>query len=356
MRAAFAAEYKCPDYVHEVYQDLERRLYPMIKRRALHLRRMVPTIDLEDAIQEGRLALLSCLEHYDCNKSNFSLERYVWRVLRNTYAMMASEAHAQCRMPRVAVRQLNGDWETESKSPLSFNEFIQCDERDEREVPEIAVLANERVAVVQRLVKRIEDRLDYRDLEVFELMIDPPESFLCMIAEQDGPEAPMSNLHMASWVGCSKNQVDWSIVQIRLAFADLAKEKDEDAALIADHAKSNGWPVVHVSHERGKDKDFVEQVMTSRCLDDAKMKESSMHVLGEGDDDAYWMRRIDWYTWGMVMVVKRGKDWATLVVEGKVNLRNGNVFGLDNPTARERIPVSWYYLLGKKLYDAGMHE
>jgi hypothetical protein len=365
MRASFQENYSCPTYVHDMYTELERGMMPMIKRKAAYVSRIIPGVDTEDAIQEGRLALLSCLARYDCNKCDFELKRYVGRALRNTYAMMLYEAMAQRRMPRIQVRDEQGAWLPASRAPISLDDLVGYEPVDIAMSPEATALERERATLIYSVIEKVTNQLNGRDREIFKLMCQPNSNFLFHVMDIGGDISSPTNLDIVSYLNSAenpskavapitKNQVDWSIAKIRLVFTQVMKDGGEDSEALNDEAKKT-WPKIHISYGVARDIEFIDRIKVKYQLN-RNGCEGNLEYAKEGDDANYWGRQIDKYSWGVVLTVKRGDEWATMVVKGKFNSLVGDVFGTERATARDRVPVLWYQQLAKKLHTAGVRR
>ena len=153
----------------------------------------------------------------------------------------------------------------------------------------------------------------------------------------------------------NKNQVDWALYQIRLAFMRSVKRRfNHDSGiseLLGDKIEARqGWPMIHVSREQG-DVAFATAVISERGLApdpvDKDYVHPSLHRQVEGGQMA-----VVRYEWGAVVMMTctdagDGDQHRTLVVEGDFNPRSGVVKG-DNG-AIEELPVAWYGKLLRRL-------
>jgi hypothetical protein len=102
--------------------------------------------------------------------------------------------------------------------------------------------------------------------------------------------------------------------------------------------------MIHVSRSDTPDHEFVRETIALRDLDPRPASARDIETKGELG------REITTYSWGVVMVLKRGEQYRTLVIEGRFNKITGGVFGAVEGT-HKRVPdvVPWYVQLHKGL-------
>jgi len=361
----FPKGYKCSKAYHDMWPDLERQMLPFIKAKAKKVKRFVHGLDMDDAIQEGRLALLAALIRYDYNKGEF--QRYAGKVLDNTYNDMMYGMLMQSRMPRAVVRDYNGEWVEKAQPPLSMNSLM-----GEMEY-ESAVLGSpwrrkSRRGLISKTVDPYEgtkngeleeqakvfnlkmlNSLTGRDKDVFECRTNPSVDFLKMVQNIGGNIYEPTNLNIAQYLGVDKNAVDWSLYKIRAVFTKMARNK-EFSDLFGEVVESNEWPMIHMSTKARHDIEFVKKIIRSRRLDPKPM-DGYHHEPDFYQQAGEYSRMIERYPWGIVLVVSNLDVCRTLVIEGKFNPNTGEVFGQSG--ARETIPVNWYKKLAKEMARGG---
>lgn len=349
----FASDYHFDAAICEMYPEIERRLMPLIKRKynKYSTHAGIKKIGREDALQEARIALLTALSKFDYNRCQGKLERFAGVVLEKAYLCMAYEALAQSRTPYVSYTDEHGELVRVASASLTMDDLMGREPVADLFTAEDEDLASERERRLRIIRMRMMNALKGRDLDVFNCKTNPPPELLKTLqnngAELDDHDLEITNLDIAEHLGISKNAVDWSISKIRHLFTDFAK--DEDFIDLFGDAIEKGRPVIHTSEGKEHDTAFVRQIIAKRKLDPRPLADFN-------DRDDYCMkvgafeRMIERYPWGVVLVIKNGEDCRTLVIEGKVNFRSGEVFG--DSGARERIPVQWYVTLAKAMQGA----
>jgi len=359
MTVHFPKGYECTDFEREIWPDMERRMLPFIKAKAKRIKRWVNGVDYEDAVQEGRLALLAALSKYDYNKGE--LEPYIGRVLDNMYKTMLYEMLCVSRMPRAVIRDAEDKWVQIPVPPLSLHSMLQYGNEGQQPepyeppsdipTPEDGARFNELEHQAGVFRMKMLYKLKGRDKQVFECRVNPPVSFLKMVQNLGGDIANPTNLHIAEYLGVDKNAVDWSLYKIKGLFTTMARKK-EFSDLFGDVIVKKGWPMIHTSKKPCHDTDFVGAIIKERKLDPKPAKgyhsEPDFHQQAA---QGKYARMIERYSWGCVLVLKWGKQWRTFVIEGRFNPLTGDVFG--DGGAHETVPVKWYRKLVKELSDNG---
>jgi len=350
MASHFPAGFVCNNELRENYPIVEKQLLPLIRIKATKLKRL-SGYDFDDALQEGRIALLKAMANYDYNRG--SLERYVSVVLDNTYNAILFERMSASRMPRVVYWEDDG-WKQSPSAPVSLDAMMGLkklinEPADPSFTPEQELENNqlEEVARVFRL--KMFNSLKGRDLDVFVCKVNPPMDLLIMIRNMGDDYERPTNLHIAKYLGTDKNAVDWSLCNIREKFTDLCRQK-EFSDLMGDTVRGKGWPMIHTSWANKHDIEFIQKVVAERNLDPKPLEGCHQHddYLQKSGDD---VRLIERYSWGCIMFLKYRGKCCTLVVEGKLNAMEGLVYGEKG--SREHLPVNWYKNLVKELRTGG---
>lgn len=333
----------------------EQKILPLIESSAKKFKRKTAgflNIDLEDAIQEGRIALFEKLIKFDADKGE--LENFVRVTLNNHYADLIYKTLRQKRMPRKNVYR-DGQWEETIAPPLLFGSeeevFLGASTGIESilskvETPAEALERKEVEALVKVFNLKLINKLKGRDKTVYECLTNPPVELLKMIQNTGGNINEVTHINIARFLGLNRNTVYWSMHRIRTTFTELSRQKDF-SQLFANKVNDNSWPMIHVSRKPGSmDIDFVQQVIKERKLDPIPSDNYHLEPDFRQQVETY-ARQIERYQWGVVLVLRYGRFWRTIVIEGKFNSKTGVVVGSSG--AREKLPVKWYSKLVKKL-------
>lgn len=331
--------------INDLYGDVEQAVKPVVLSHAMRLARAGIGMTMDEALQECRVALWRALHGYDFDKSNGGIHRFVDKVLRNN---ALSIIYANTTMPRMphTVYSEGGKTKVVKHRLLSLDGLPSDDDRPSFEPPgceadpEQQVLDDEAASKRRKLVMRLYNKLGPRERKVYDLKCRPTEAFMVYL-RNIGLDEP-THTAIAKYIGVSKNSVDYSAHIIRDTFTKLAEK--EFTELIQDHIDNGSWPMIHVSREPGPDHDFIRQIIAERNLDPRPT--GSRDIEKKGDIG----REITPYPWGVVIVLRRGEQFRTLVVEGRFNKITGSVFGSVEGT-HKRIPdvVPWYDQLSKEL-------
>lgn len=335
----------------------ERDMMPIIVKKAASVQRWSPYVDHEDLVQEGRITLLRCLISYDENREGGNLKKYVARSLDNCYHDLFWNAVAQCRMPRSFVRGLDGEW-TQVKSPVLSLDQMFIDIPGAAQTPHDAMETSLLDSEARRFRMKLLNMLTGKDKSVFEAKFNPSTSMLKMCdnlgydLDEECPEVP--NVIVAKHLGITKNAVDHSMYKIRRAFTKLVKDVDF-SDLFGEAVEKQGWPMIHINDACGHNQEFVRRIIKERNLDPEPLPgwdSRSDHVQITGNC-ARW---VEHYSWGVVVVLKMGDEWRTLVIEcERINLSTGGVFSTSGIQEELRDYVPWYRQLVTKLKEAKKH-
>jgi len=341
MTAHFPANYKCDAETRDAWPEMEAKMLPLIEIKARRIRNWAGVgMDLEDALQEGRLALLSAIASYDYSKGD--LDPYVGVVLDNTYKTILYKMLSQTRMPQAYT--YNGEeWVKSPSPPLSLSD-MDLDSSEDLS-PEVAASYVQLEEQARIFKLKLLNTLKGRDKAVFECRTNPPVRFLKKVEEWGGDKSNPTNLHIARYLNVGKNAVDWSLYKIRELFTRQARET-EFSDLFGDVVDTNRWPMICMSKKAKHDLDFVQHIIKSHDLDPKPF--SDYHLRPDHHQESgIYSRIIERYSWGVVLILRRGAVSRTLVIEGKFNVPMGDVFG-DCGT-HEKIPVKWYSELVREL-------
>jgi hypothetical protein len=348
---------RCDDAYHAMWPALEKQMLPFIKAKARRIRSFAGGLDMDDAIQEGRLALLSVIikGKYDYTKGELS--SYVGKVLDNTYRSMLYQMLNQTRMPRAVVRGDDGEWLELPSPPMSLNglegdpggwagddvgnhSLLSKALTDmEMPTPEGATQYKELEAQARIFKLKLLNSLKGRDKKVFECRTNPPVDFLKMVENIGGDIYNPTIPQIAEYLGINKNAVDYSVSKIKTIFTRMARQ-DEFIDLFGERLETKEWPMVRMSRAAEHDREFVRRIIQQRELDPKPVEGY------ESKPDFYqtagmYSRLIERYPWGVVLVVRRKGTWRTMVIECTAfNPSTGALAGERG--TKESVPVRWY--------------
>jgi RNA polymerase sigma factor (sigma-70 family) len=327
------------ELVRDMYTDVEVKLLSFMKARVSRYR----GVDLDEAIQEARIALLNAMTRFDYNRGD--LLPYMKEVVTNTYRAEVSKVLAASRCPRIPERNEDGTWGTRPQLPASYEALLEARVPVEGEAPDAtdaALLDAEADAAMRRFKQAFMAKLNERERAVLRCRMAPPEA---LIALAGGDEGDIDNVHIAAYLGMNKAQIDWALYKIRNIFTELA-ESDKWADMWAGSTRGKGWPHIHASKGTKRHNRFIERTLESRGLDAA-----AITVPAATERCALGTRTVEQYEWGAIMIVQRPGEVWTLVCEGALNPRSGEVTGASG--ARKLVPIDGYAALAKALGAKG---
>ena len=331
--------------IKELYPDVERRVLPVIKNRAKRLRG-ISDMDVDDAIQEARVALLKAMARFDFNASDGDFAPYMSVVVVNTCRALYAKSRQARRMPRAPSYGRDG-WELVPTGLLSIDgNPSEGNDRhrllapmDAEPLVDSSMEFRESAMRVSSFRRAMEEQLGEREQQVLRCRIDPPSALVDQIEGEGGDASRPSNIDIGKYLGLNKNQMDWAFYKIRNVFTEVASQV-RFSDVFADLVKGTGWPVIHVSQGDEYNNGFVQQTIQSRCLH-GPHRSDTMESCELGS------RRVVEYPWGAVIVVeKHGICW-TVVAEGNFNPRSGEVTGALG--ARKLLPIEGYMQLARAL-------
>ena len=111
-------DWVCSDVLKSGWPEIEAKLLPLIEAKAKGVKKFVPNnyFDYEDAVQEGRIALLEAYSKYESERGE--LLNFASVVLNNRFKTLIWRMLAQRRTPRSYVRE--GDNWIEMTVPMNF--------------------------------------------------------------------------------------------------------------------------------------------------------------------------------------------------------------------------------------------
>lgn len=328
---------------NRLYVEAERAVMPVIRAQANRFHRSIG-IGVDDAVQEGRVAFMEAMREYDYNKARGGLHAYCSIVVRNAFFALLYKATTQTRMPHTVYDDDEGNTQV-VRHPMASLDAIAIEQSDaEMPSPAACLLELEADSRAKALRMRLVNGLSERERRVFECKSQPTEAFLIYLRNLGIEDVETAtNEHIGRFLGLSKNSVDWSLHKIRRRFVKIA-ETAEFIDLVQEQIEQGAWPMIHVSRDKD-DHEFVRQIIRKRSLDPRPVP-SKREI--EANDEGGG-RVVEQYHWGCVLFLQRGKDHRTLVIEGRFNKNNGEVFGEHGTWKSVADVVPWYGQLTKEL-------
>lgn len=338
-----AVKWNCPEELKTIYPEVEQLVMPLLKRKAQKVARRNAGITFDDAFQEGRLALMRSLTHYDYNRAQGEIQRYVNKVLDNTFNGLIYRELMRTRMPR-AIYLENGEWKSSPRAPASIDDMEYDPAAPDNEEFEFGQ-SEKRVALMKmKILFRLKNE---RDREVFRCKTNPPLELWQQIKNDGRDPANPDASDIAKFLGYTKNSIDWSLYKIRQEFTYLSRTQFSD--LYGELIGPAMRPRIHMSEEtEAADDDFVAEVIAQRGLDSRPNLDSTEQI-DHAQVCGVYTRIIDRYPWGCVLTISNNEEVRTIVLEGKFNVLLGEVFSATGGL-HEPIPVPWYGHLAKVLH------
>jgi len=328
----------------ELFRGVEQVLRPVIINHALRLSRAIG-MQMDDAMQEHRVAIAKAMMGYDYNRARGGLHRFADQVLRHNTLSLIYKYTTETRTPHT-VCEIDGvhkvvKWKVASLDEQTADgaQTIPPPASDDAD-PEADMLLREAHERRRKLLMKLYSKLTERERIVFECKCRPDDAFLVYM-RNIGASEPTHPV-IAQYIGIDKNAVDYSAHHIRDKFTKLAEQEFPD--LIEQHITDGTWPMIHHTAGGSADYDFVSRIISERKLDPRPVGAREIRV-----KDVWGMDK-ESYPWGVVLILKNGSDYRTLIIEGRVNLSSGGVFGLADGTHKSMIDVvPWYPKLNKGL-------
>lgn len=361
-----------------MYAGLEKELLPYMIKKSSKLATSIPTITFEDAMQEGRLAILEAIRGYKPEKDNGNGPGpYVRKLVKHAYVNMAYVAMMKSKVPHV-VSSKNGESCKHPSFPISLDALLDAEYGNNNvnkhlvdscvENPEDATLDSKMRSTVGKFTMKMYNRLSGVDYKVFKCKVHPPADFLDMMYLEgvnfvtraaDGRLVLSDNFnvsctHIEKYLKLSKNTVGWSLYKIRELFMEMARNDDDFSEIFENLVIDKRWPMVHTSVGKKEALDFKRRVFRKRQLD-TRQTQQIRYLKSDREDSCgkpYYSMTIKAYAWGSVIVIKKGKLYYTMVIEGRFNEITGDVFGLVMTGAHVKIPLAFYREMKKELKDA----
>lgn len=323
-----------PQAFNELFKDVERAMLPFMRSRVQRYKGM----DVDDAIQEARIALMKAMSKYDFDKASGKLVPYMREVVANTYRASIAKALSQKSCPRVAVRGEHG-WVKAPQMPMSYEALMEArapiERGREEDAAEHQLDVAQREALMEQFKRALFKKLSTREQDVLRCRLAPPEAL-----EELAGEDEIKNVHIAEHLGLDKSKIDWALYKIRNVFTELAQHP-KYAELFGGFTESRAWPRIHVTRGTRPRPAFVARTLKAQRL--------MMSPIGvESDERCELGRRcVEFHTWGAIMTVERDGEVWTCVIEGTFNPRAGEVTGALG--ARLLVPIDGYGQLARAL-------
>lgn len=316
----------------QLYADVEREVMPIIRGAA---RRFAPGIGIpmEDAIQEGRMALMLALKGYDYNSSHGGIYNFARKVVRNAMCGLLYTATTQSRCPRLVVEE-DGElvvvkmWPTLTDTPEEHADV-------ETKSPEDTVIEAQFTDKMRVLRMRLVNQLNPFQLRVFSCLSRNDMAFEAFLRNrhQGKGEPEVTHALIGEWLGMAtgegsnqqknKNAVDWAVHKIKGHFTRLMEAEFSD--IVNEALQAGKWPMFYVSTVFN-DAEFIRGVLERRRLDarPTGVPEVKTRIEAEADGTRA-IRHIETYPWGVVIMMRfQGKE-ATVVAEGRFNAISGEL-------------------------------
>jgi hypothetical protein len=364
---------KCGKEINEVYEHTLNSVLPFIKKRSRYVSSIMPSIDYDDALQEGRLAVVVALAKCDREKYT-DIKPYVVKIIKNAYRRMVYEALTQTKIPHVNVIDEEGNINKKPCHPISLDVMMESKDgnsysngvEDAKAVsPEMNVINNKISSELGKFTMKIYNKLDGVDYDVFKCKVHPPHDFLDMMF-MDGVDfvyrtakgelmlaedfsVPVE--HISKYLNIDRNAVGWSLYKIRKLFLEMARNDEDFSELFEDLVIDRRWPQVLWKAANNEDLEFKRMVFKKHALNTIQIKEYDYSISQRKDSigNPYYSRLIKWYTWGCTITIKRDKIYYTIIAIGRFNIRTGAVFGSND--SQVHMPMKWYKTMVKELVD-----
>jgi len=231
------SRFNSSDALNRKYQQEERKYIGLIKHKASTWSHRGAG-DIRDLIQEGRCCLLYALSRFDESRGK-TMPQFLGRILDNTYTSMLSAALAQKRCPSIWERS-GSVWKRVPYPELSVEQAReelgadpQSDEKplpgevDSEMTPETIAMYKQRSDNAKVLLVRLQNRLTPEQRSVLGCVIRPPAGLVVTARNLSGAYH-VRNVHIAAYLGITKNQVDYALYNIRKQIVQLFNEAGPD--------------------------------------------------------------------------------------------------------------------------------
>jgi len=241
-----------------VYFTVEKMVRPILRSNAKRFARQLG-MSVDDAMQEARCALMQALTKYDYNRARGGIFLFMKEVIRNHFLKLAAQDRTRQRRPHLKTRDDKGkrvtlrlpqpggppkDFLLVEGAPADLMDLFESGGVNallmhEIERPDVSVVRAELAQRTEAFRLALEDALKYRDREVLRCKTDPPRG-LRMLMIEDLAQEPTIYM-IGTYLGLSKNEVDWAFRRIREAAKKL---------IVTEFSDLSDLPVVRSYVER----------------------------------------------------------------------------------------------------------
>ena len=199
----------------ELYCKVESMVFPILKSCSKkYFKRAGLTED--EAMQEGRIALLCALKDYDYNNSCGGIYNFAKRSIINHFLNLVSENYAKKRRVYIMINNNPDDYigdymdtfSSGCKTPEDF--FVEMDNNKE----------------IRSLVYELYKSLPFRERQILDCRLNPPTGIKEMM-KFSGKRFPTLFM-IRKYLGLKKNAVDWSVAKIKNRTSKLKRFKFSD--------------------------------------------------------------------------------------------------------------------------------
>jgi hypothetical protein len=366
---------ECGKEIREVYEQTLNNVLPFIKKRSRYVSNVIPNIDYDDALQEGRLAVVVALAK--CNREKYDdIIPYVVKIIKNAYRRMVYEALTQTKIPHVNVIDEEGNINKKPCHPISLDVMMESKDgnvinysngiEDTKGLsPEQIVINNGISSELGKFTMKLYNKLSGVDYDVFKCKVHPPHDFLDMMfmdgvdfvyRTEKGELRLAENFsvpveYISKYLNIDRNAVGWSLYKIRKMFLEMARNDEDFSELFEDLIIDRRWPQVLWKATSNEDLEFKRMIFKKHALNTIQIKEYDYSISRrkDGIGNPYYSRLVKWYTWGCTITIKRDRTYYTIVAIGRFNIRTGAVFGSND--SQVHLPMKWYKSMAKELVD-----
>jgi RNA polymerase sigma factor (sigma-70 family) len=306
------------------FNTVEQEMRPIAIARAKRY-----GLDVDDAVQESRIAMYKAMERYDETRP---FKPYMAEVITNTCKSMYGHSRSGIRCPSVFERdEVNGGWKESRRSPVSLSVEEDEGRHDWHPVstdcPESEVDDATRERACAAFVAKALANLAPKERAALQMRL---ASFTS------------SSVAMAKSMGILKNEFDWIVVKMRYQLTKMATEEDTP---LSAHADGRDWPQIHTSVGVRYHGNFAARTMKLRARVPSREGVLVMEECSAG------IRVMERHPWGCVMVCLRQGRVYTSVIEGRLNPRSGEIHGVH--FTKLFVDVPGYPAIAKGLASPG---
>jgi hypothetical protein len=322
--------------VDEIYGDVIQKIEPFIKYKGV---KSVDESNIEDAIQESRIALLFAMFKYDFNKNN-DFVPYMNIVVQNIFYSLSNKSKRKKCVPYVYEKGEGGEWDLKPCKVILDTD--KCDDFENslfvNELGNSELETREALLKVALFKEEMEKHLGLREIEILNCKLSLSSGFTKYLEEKyDYSVVSPKNVDISDYLGLKKSQMDWSVHKIRKVFTSISSS-EEFSEVFEEYIGNKEWPFYKIVSGYEFDIEFVnEYICKNRFTSD--VLRDTFEVCSFGS------RRIMEYSWGSVVVLMFADDKCyTVVVKGEFICKTGEVRGMSKfgVCVSKVIPVKGY--------------